>query len=353
MFSQFRNAVENLAAQPMRRSISQDSDTTNIMSRTNSGEGGASSSGHLADSALSSIRKSLQAQRSSSPARAGPNGTANGGLHDPHKSRSRLEERLRASLAFGIGEVSNPSTEVSTNATNTPTSMKAPIPLPGRTDTTALSPTLTPLPDSPIGSPIIESGTVSLSSLLGLGDPLDESSAVHSTSSSHPLVSLAHKFKPQPEHPLSTNGEPLTESTPAHQRSMSVDSSPSEKLDKVVELEEDDEEFHGRRYAETQMPLPPSPPPESAKLPPADPLSSPPEYQPTVGVSTGKGDISPPLASDPPQTDPDAEADPMSTTAPPVNNTDGDAAGADVEALRQQLKRFKERFAGNEATDIG
>src|ERR1700753_2073581 len=105
MFTQFRNAVEHLAAQPMRRSTSQDSDTSNIMSRTNSSDGGVPSSTQLADSALSSIRKSLQAQRSSSPTRAGTSGTVSGGAYDPNKPRSRLEERLRASLSFGIGEV--------------------------------------------------------------------------------------------------------------------------------------------------------------------------------------------------------------------------------------------------------
>jgi len=111
----------------------------------------------------------------------------------------------------------------------------------------------------------------------------------------------------------------------------------------VVELEDEDEEFQGRRYAEAQMPLPPSPPPVSAELPPIDP----PEHQPTLDGDTDKGGVSPPSTTDPSQPDPDTEVDPTNLTIPPVNNTDGDAAGVDVEALRQQLKRFKERFTGS------
>ncbi|KAF9785533.1 hypothetical protein BJ322DRAFT_1006501 [Thelephora terrestris] len=247
MFSQFRNAVEHLAVQPMRRSSSQDSDTSNIMSRTNSGEGGLPPSVQLADSALSSIRRSLQAQRPSSPARNNTNSPAVGGVHDPNKPRSRLEERLRASLSFGIGEVSGPSTEV-----NTPISTQAPTPLPG-IDTAPLSPTQTPLPDSPIDSPSAESGTA-------------------------------------------------------------------------------------------QMPLPPSPPPTSLKLPSVGPSTSDPEHQPTVADDTDTGDVSLPIPTAPPQNDLDPGAEVTNATISSSNNNEGDTAGADVEALRQQLKRFKERF---------
>jgi len=344
MFSQFRNAVEHLAVQPMRRSTSQDSDTSNVMSRTNSGEDGHPSSTQLADSALSNIRKSLQAQHPSSPARAGTNGTANGGVYDPNKPRSRLEERLRASLSFGIGEVSNPSTEV-----NTPISTKASTPLPG-IDATPLSPTQAPLPESPI-SPTTETGTNSLSSLLlSLRDPLG-------ASSSHPLGSPTTKSEPQPEPPIITTHRTdedvaLSQPTPIHHGSKSVDTSSVKKLERVVEFEEDDEEFQGRRYAEAQMPLPPTPPPESLELPLVDPPTFNPEHQPAAIDDVGKDDVSPPVIIDPSQTDPDTGADPTGATIFPANNVNGDAAGTDVEALRQQLKRFKERFTGSETTDI-
>lgn len=151
IFSQFRSAVERLAAQLVCSSTSQTSDTSNVMSRTSSSESGVPSPTQLADSALSSIRQSIQAQLPSSLARAGPSGMTNRGVHDHSQPRSRLEERLPVSLSFGIGEVSNPSTAVSTNPANTPISAESPAPSPG-IDTTPLSPTLIPLPndgDSP------------------------------------------------------------------------------------------------------------------------------------------------------------------------------------------------------------
>lgn len=119
-----------------------------------------------------------------------------------------------------------------------------------------------------------------------------------------------------------------------------------EKFERVVE---GDEEFHGRRYAEAQMPLPPTPPPESPKLPPVDPPKSDSEHQPAI---IDKGDISPPVSTDPLQTDPEVEADLTSATISSVYNADGDPANADVDALRQQLKRFKERFTGSEVTYV-
>ena len=122
------------------------------------------------------------------------------------------------------------------------------------------------------------------------------------------------------------------------------------ELERVVELEEDDEEFEGRRYAEAQMPLPPTPPPSSPKPPSVRPSTPGPEHQPAVVDDANMGDVSPPVPIDPPRNDLDTEADVTSATIP---STDGDAAGTDVEALRQQLKRFKERFTGSETPDVG
>ena len=345
MFSQFRNAVEHLAAQPVRRSTSQDSDTSNIMSRTNSSEGSAPSSAQLADSALSNIRKSLQVQRSSSPARTSANGMTIGGVHDLNKPRSRLEERLRASLSFGIGEVSNPSTEASTNAANTPASTKASTPLLG-TDVTPPSPTHTPLPDSPTGSPTSENEPSGiLTSLLSTGDPLGVSSVASSAGSLPHLPGTELGSHQEPPTIVTTyqidDDMPLTQPTPTHYESKSVNNSVVEKLERVAELEED-EEFHGRRYAEAQMPLPPSPPPGSPDPPP-------PEPQPAVLEDTGRVDPSP-VTTESPQVDPDTGDDPATATMTSTGKVDGDS---DVEALRQQLKRFKERFSGREIMDVG
>jgi hypothetical protein len=150
-------------------------------------------------------------------------------------------------------------------------------------------------------------------------------------------------------HPQNQRDVPLSQPTPVHHGSKSVDISSVKKLERVVELEEDDEEFQGRRYAEAQMPLPLTPPPESPKLPSVDPPTSDPEHQPPA---VDEDDASPPVITDPPQINPNTEADPTAATIPSINNADGDAAGADVEALRQQLKRFKERFTGSQTADI-
>lgn len=126
-----------------------------------------------------------------------------------------------------------------------------------------------------------------------------------------------------------------------------------ERLEKVVELREDDEEFHGRRYAEALMPLPPTPSPESPKPSSVDPPISDSEHQPTITDNADIRNIPPPVPTDPLQTDSDTQADLASTTIASINNADGDTTGTDVEALRQQLKRFKERFTGSETMDVG
>lgn len=130
-----------------------------------------------------------------------------------------------------------------------------------------------------------------------------------------------------------------------------MDSSPVKKLERVAEVK-DDEEFEGRRYAEAQMPLPPTPPPESSELPSVNHPTSNPDHRPAIVDEAGKDDVPPPVTTDKSQTDPDTEEDPTSATISSTNNADGDTAGTDVEALRQQLKRFKERFTGTGTMDI-
>ena len=125
-----------------------------------------------------------------------------------------------------------------------------------------------------------------------------------------------------------------------------------ENLERVVELEED-EEFHGRRYAEAQMPLPPTPSPESPNSPSDHPPTFDPEHRPAVFDNVKTGDIPPPAPTDQLRTDPDAEADLANAIISSTNNANGGSAGSDVEALREQLKRFKERFTGSGKMDVG
>ena len=276
-------------------------------------------------------------------------------MYDPNKPRSRLEERLRASLSFGIGEVSNPSTEVSTNATNTPISTKAPTPLPSA-EAEPLSPTQKPLPDSPIGSPTAETRTVNLPSPLSLGDPLGASSVVSPTSSlSRRLASLVAKSESHLEPSAASidvvNGDvPLSEPVPSHHESKALEESLAEKLERVIQLEEDDKDFHGRRYAEAQMPLPPTPPSESSELSSVDPPTPDVENPPAV---VDNADVPATVSAESLQRDVETDADRTRAAVSFNNNADGDTAGTDVEALRQQLKRFKERFTGSKMMDFG
>ena len=172
------------------------------------------------------------------------------------------------------------------------------------------------------------------------------------TSSSRPPISPTTKSRQESDPPVDITDKaddvPLNQPTPLHHSVKSMDNSQVEKLERVAEWEEDDEGFQGRRYAEAQMPLPPTPPSESSELPPAHPPTSDLEHQSTVVDDTDKDDASPSVPTNPSLTDPRTEADLEVAATPPTNNIDGDAAGTDVDALRQQLKRFKERFTGKE-----
>jgi hypothetical protein len=242
MFSQFRTAVEQLAQQP-RRPTSLDALSTSPQhdhsgSADSQGIMSSLSSGQLADSAITNLRKSLVAQRSSSPKTAIT-------TPDQFKPRSKLEERLRASLSFTIGEDSNSTTpDLSARAT--------PLPPPK-------SPASTMLPDSPIGSPDPEARVVSHL-------PEDVATAPRDI-------------------------QPLAQPTPV--RADAERLLVAETLEAVV----DDLEH---RYTEADIPLPESPVVELIK-----------------------------------ESIPDHAA---------VSDTN--ISGVDVEALRQQLKLFKERFAG-------
>ncbi|KAF8843985.1 hypothetical protein BDN67DRAFT_47117 [Paxillus ammoniavirescens] len=139
MFSQFRQAVESFAQPPPRQSQDNGSFTDGDNIRT-----------QLAENALVNLRKSLATQRSPSPAlhstgnpqpRSGspgpsslPKGNSDSGLR-----KTTLEERLRAS--FVVGDASGGTTpNPSTRASPTPPAPVAQHPL---------SPTSTPLPESP------------------------------------------------------------------------------------------------------------------------------------------------------------------------------------------------------------
>ncbi|KZT30459.1 hypothetical protein NEOLEDRAFT_1173883 [Neolentinus lepideus HHB14362 ss-1] len=138
MFSQFRQAVENLA-QPVRRSSQDFNDEEHRRSSSLDTQSLRQSlslpSGQLAESALENLRKSLTSQRAGAGATSPPPG------NQPPRRRPNLEERLKAT--FIVGDVSN-STSPSSG-----TRVSTPVPVSNHTT----SPGSTPLPDSPSHSP--------------------------------------------------------------------------------------------------------------------------------------------------------------------------------------------------------
>lgn len=166
-FTGFKNVIDNIAQPQPRstrlgRSESQDlSDAERSPEHQHSRSSGsfdltgvAQSTGHLAESAFSNLRKSLASQRpftaSTSPTtQDGTRGSSVSPRPDRElrpATRTTLEERLRAS--FAIGEASNSSTPEPSHA---PT----PKPQPSEpSDRQQLSPWLVPLPDSRPPTPI-------------------------------------------------------------------------------------------------------------------------------------------------------------------------------------------------------
>ncbi|KAH8120436.1 hypothetical protein DFH11DRAFT_1560033 [Phellopilus nigrolimitatus] len=178
MFSGFRSVVENLA-QPQPhpthsgRSESQDFSPERSEHQQHARAASASfdlssvaqSTGHLAESAFSNLRKSLAAQRAF--AATSPTPAAGGSRNmSPQPDRElravtklTLEDRLRAS--FAIGEASGSTTPDHLSQAPSPRPALPPTPAPDR----VMSPTSMPLPDSPVASPTPDIGLTSPSPL--------------------------------------------------------------------------------------------------------------------------------------------------------------------------------------------
>ncbi|KAF5377593.1 hypothetical protein D9615_005338 [Tricholomella constricta] len=149
MFSQFRQAVENLAPLPRSSDEAPGDARREAVSRSNSLDAplrpsSPMSSSQLAESALSNLRKSLAIQRSGSV--GSPSKHSSPTPPRDGRTKSTLEDRLRAAT-FAIGEASNATTpEISRKPSPSVTSVVSSHPL---------SPSSTPLPDSPAASPKI------------------------------------------------------------------------------------------------------------------------------------------------------------------------------------------------------
>lgn len=120
MFSQFRQAVENLAPLPRTSLDGQPADTRRDSSLPRGSldspvhPSSPMSSTQLAESALSNLRKSLTSQRSGttgSPAKQGATSPREG------RTKSRLEDRLRAATSI----ISEPSHSETSRRQSSPT----------------------------------------------------------------------------------------------------------------------------------------------------------------------------------------------------------------------------------------
>jgi hypothetical protein len=145
MFSQFRQAVENIAVQ-QRISTDTPSDEKSSSNSSQSSAADTSlsptsslSSSQLAESALSNLRKSFAANRTGPVmAKSASLPTADS---DKPRQKLNLEERLRASLSGA--DITTAS--LTTNPSNTTPSASA-----ASVEANSPSPASTPLPDSPI-----------------------------------------------------------------------------------------------------------------------------------------------------------------------------------------------------------
>ncbi|KAJ7103449.1 hypothetical protein B0H15DRAFT_812316 [Mycena belliarum] len=145
MFSQF---VQNLAPHARQSSESIPSEARPAPSRSPSLDGHAASTGQLAESALSNLRKSLASQRPASPSQKN--------IPPTRAHKTTLEDRLRAT--FTLGEASGETTPAASstvsltlvdNPADPPTRASEPEPT-----VKILSPSSAPLPESRVVSPI-------------------------------------------------------------------------------------------------------------------------------------------------------------------------------------------------------
>ncbi|KAJ3737155.1 hypothetical protein DFJ43DRAFT_1049484 [Lentinula guzmanii] len=190
MFSQFRHAVETLAPHPKHSADDAghtDDDSSSPHPRSQSGD--FTSPTQLAENALSSLsslRKSFSPTLPGAPSSPSQNSPPTPRTSTPRPYKSTLEERLRAAAAFTIGEASNSTTpQPSARASPAPSVILKDQPL---------SPSSTPLPESPIlsQSPTLSSSNtltsfpVDISALSSLDSSNDAEEPVNSTVVSDP-----------------------------------------------------------------------------------------------------------------------------------------------------------------------
>ncbi|KAL0951091.1 hypothetical protein HGRIS_007829 [Hohenbuehelia grisea] len=221
MFSQLRNAVENLAHVPIPqpRRGSDATDGRESMSRSasldlnpNRQPSSPLSSSQLADSAIANLRKSFASNRSASPASTSRRPTVPHSQSDKDVRKMNLEERLRANFTIG---------DVSTGTTPAASSRASPKP---ETPARVTSPSSVPLPDTPPMSPL-----VAASNPPPIAEEIPKSpepaSSLEGDTAPEPSLNVSEKSERHPEAEIPLPEDEAVESTPA------ADDTDSEKPD--------------------------------------------------------------------------------------------------------------------------
>lgn len=412
MFTGWRHAVETLA-QPVKPAGSPDAAASGEDAPVRSSldalaiRTSISSPAHLAESALSNLRKTLVAQRPASPANgAAPASTASpeptpAPVSKPRSStRTTLEDRLRAK--FAIGDASNQSTPAtSSRASPAPvSSADHPLALPSSRSSTPdipivkgppnpLSPTSTPLPDSPMVSPtpvhaqslIATAANISVASLPGpLSEPSEPGAAP-----AEPTAADVEADTPEDTNSAPQTIEPPAVTADAVQEGSSEPSPPEQASDapstsadtespepieitpEVAELPEVSNEEPAAEAVPAPVPSPevlqevtptiedapidqqPEPEVEPESVPPyTEPVEPPAEPRPVIVEDAApSSDAPPPVAlASPALLDADASLPRRSLDIPSRATTPDVEGSADVEALQKRLKLVQQRFAG-------
>lgn len=327
MFSQFRNAVEQLA-QPIR--ILDDEQQSELPSQPQSLDMQATrsapplSSSQLAESALSSLRKSFVSQRPDSPRTSSTPSPSQGA---PRKSN--LEERLRrATLAVGEASGSpGTSTPKSSSRVASPSPMsRNPLKRVGG------SPCSTPLPASPVVLPATENSsqleqptdfslkdtetTPALDSHLK-GDPLGVEASIGTTPPS--------SQDPVPE----TNSSRDDDTIRIPEKSQVKESEPVQQ----VEIQDIKSDNLSSPIVQELIDN------EASEAAPVQGLTAQPEEIPDSPIP----DTPPILESTPSEkevVDPQPSSPPSATILPTVDQS------AEIEVLQARLKQVEQRFTG-------
>ena len=161
MFSQFRQAVENLA-QPLPRQSQDDTLSADVRSQS-------PASAQLAENALVNLRRSIATQRTASPAQQntanprprsaspGPSSSTTKSTTDSGLRKTTLEERLRASFVASEssgGSTPNPSTSASPTLHPVPVGQHPLSPAPVPDSPSLAVGTTPPALDTPVGDSV-------------------------------------------------------------------------------------------------------------------------------------------------------------------------------------------------------